>query len=270
MIEYETCEINSDQYLKVMKCAALEANNSLIKGRKTVILIIPGNPGIINFYEKFAQDLNAHTNLDVIGISHTGHFYDDNIKEWQPKNLLDQINDKIKYIEQHLMNQNDIDIILVGHSIGCYIILETLNYLDNNIKKRIKKAFLLMPTIERMRESPNGKLLTFFTKYFLWLIHLICYLCSIVPEFIQKKLIYFLFTRNHSHLSSGVDTVVLNMVRSFSCVRSAFHMGKDEMHHVRKLNHSNLIKQNYNSILLYYSVGDRWCPLNYYDYFAGY
>ena len=41
-------------------------------------------------------------------------------------------------------------------------------------------------------------------------------------------------------------------------------MGKDEMHHVRKLNHSNLIKQNFNSILLYYGVGDRWCPLNYY------
>ncbi len=36
------------------------------------------------------------------------------------------------------------------------------------------------------------------------------------------------------------------------------------MHHVRKLNHSNLIKQNFNSILLYYGVGDRWCPLNYY------
>jgi len=56
----------------------------------------------------------------------------------------------------------------------------------------------------------------------------------------------------------------LFVFRCFACIRSAFHMGKDEMHHVRKLNHSNLIKQNFNSILLYYGVGDRWCPLNYY------
>lgn len=206
----------------------------------------------------------AQTNLDVFGVSHTGHLYDTNIKSWEPINLLAQINDKIKYIEKHFMANNDFDVILVGHSIGCYIILEVLNYLDSNYKKRIKKAFLLMPTIERMSESPNGKLLTFATKYLLWLIYLIAYLCSLLPEFVQKLLINILFTRNHSNLCTGIDRVVLGMTRCFSCVRSALYMGKDEMYHVRKLNHSNLIRQNYNTILLYYGVGDRWCPLNYY------
>jgi predicted alpha/beta hydrolase family esterase len=82
----------------------------------------------------------------VIGISHTGHLYDNKIKNWQPINLLTQINHKIEYIEKNLLN-DDVNVVLIGHSIGCYIILEVLNYLNQDLKKKIKKAFLLMPTI---------------------------------------------------------------------------------------------------------------------------
>ncbi len=219
---------------------------------------------IINFYEKFAKDLNSLTGLEILGISHTGHLYDDNIKNWKPMDLLTQINNKIDYIEKNFSNK-DIDIIFIGHSIGCYVILEILNYLDENIKKRVKKAFLLMPTIERMSETPNGRILTFVTKYFMWLIYFIIFMCSKLPLFVQKTLVSLLFTRNHSNLNHGTDTIVLNMVRSYSCATSAFYMGRDEMHHVKKL-HCNFIKQHFNTILLYYAIGDRWCPLNlYYD-----
>ena len=90
--------------------------------------------------------MNAETELDVLGISHTGHLYDEKVKNWQPLNLLTQINHKIEYIEKYLSDE-DVNIILIGHSIGCYIILEVLNYMNKDLRKKVKKAFLLMPTI---------------------------------------------------------------------------------------------------------------------------
>lgn len=189
MIEYEICKLSNDHHMKVMKCSSssqLNNNNNGNKNSKTLILIIPGNPGIIEFYEKFAKDLNAETELDVLGISHTGHLYDEKVKNWQPLNLLTQINHKIEYIEKYLSDE-DVNIILIGHSIGCYIILEVLNYMNKDLKKKVKKAFLLMPTIERMHESPNGKLLTFFYKLFLMANLSVCFLEFVFAEFCTKS-----------------------------------------------------------------------------------
>lgn len=48
---------------------------------------------------------------------------------------------------------------LIGHSIGCWIILNMLK--DNFIAKKVTKCYLLFPTIENMDISDNG---WWFTK----------------------------------------------------------------------------------------------------------
>jgi len=81
MIEYETCEINPNHFIKILKCSS-EQKHPLDKN--VVIVIIPGNPGVIEFYEQFARDLNALTGYDILGISHTGHLFDPHLKHWPP------------------------------------------------------------------------------------------------------------------------------------------------------------------------------------------
>ncbi|RXH76374.1 hypothetical protein DVH24_019262 [Malus domestica] len=116
------------------------------------VLVIPGNPGIVSFYKDFVESLyellggaasvtgknwvffvchfrgckvyaNLFSNLclsSAVGhISHTK-------KNWEHGRLFslqEQIDHKMDFIKQELQN-NEVPILLVGHSIGSYISLE--------------------------------------------------------------------------------------------------------------------------------------------------
>ncbi len=133
MIEYDTCEINPNHFIKILKCSSGKQPQS----KKAVIVIIPGNPGVIEFYEQFARDLNSLTNYDILGISHTGHLFDPHIKHWPPADVQTQINDKVKFIQNYFTSTGNNDtttvpaeIYFIGHSFGCYVILEILELLN--------------------------------------------------------------------------------------------------------------------------------------------
>lgn len=63
---------------------------------------------------------------------------------------------QIAFIEQYI--PKDAKLHLVGHSIGCWMILQLLK--NEDFAKRVVKCYLLFPTIERMAETPNGRFLT--------------------------------------------------------------------------------------------------------------
>jgi len=206
------------------------------------------------------------TNTPVIGLSHTGHLFHEKLSSWKPADVITQINHKIKYIEENIFHDENIEIILIGHSIGCYVILEMLNLIREDYRGQIKHAFLLFPTIERMNITPNGKILTFFTNFFMWFIYFVAFLVSKLPYSMQNFLIKMFFLNSHQQtdLIDNAKDVVHKMSTTFHCSRSCFHMGRDEMGVVKKLNKS-VIESNADKILLYYGTRDRWCPLSFYD-----
>ena len=81
-----------------------------------------------------------------------------------------QIRHKLAFINETLMK--DCKITFIGHSIGCQIIMELmkeLSYESANCDKTksvsqttptltINKAYFLFPTIERMRQTPAGRI----------------------------------------------------------------------------------------------------------------
>lgn len=209
-------------------------------------------------------------------MSFTGHFYDESgrVQSWKPINLDQQVNDKLIFLENGLFKDNDIkncttensNIILIGHSIGCYAILELLSSLNKTIKDRIKRAFLFMPTIERMSSTPNGKRLTFLTKYFLWFIYFITYSVSFLPGFMQKWIVSLFIKYDltaDTNLVDGLGDIIFKVGTSFSTVRSCVFMGADEMGKVNEPNRQS-IEENLDLLTFYYGTGDRWCPINYF------
>lgn len=229
-----------------------------------------GNPGIIDFYEHFAIDLNQKTNSPVIGISHTGHLYHDSISSWKPKPVIGQIMDKIKFIEKHLGDEYKFEnIILIGHSIGCYVIIELLELINEEFKKKIKKSFLFFPTIERMSTTPNGKVLTFFSNFFSWLVYFLAFLLTFLPNKIRKEITKFGLNNRHGSVNNenllidGIEDIVLKMSHNYSCFRSCFHMGADEMKIVTNLN-KKAVEQNIDRLYFYYGSNDKWCPIGFY------
>ena len=231
-----------------------------------------GNPGLIDYYETFGSYLHDLCKLPVYGVSHTGHLNTNNTthkKNWQKNaNLDQQVDDKIKYIENNILKSNskNIDIILIGHSIGCYIILKMLKTIkQRNLNINVKKSVLIFPTIERMSRSPQGQKVTPVLNYLLKIVLFIVFLVSILPRKVLEKLVKltFSFRRNSSVVDENVVKASLHMVSSYSCVKSLLLMAKDEMALVNKLNFDE-IKSHHKDIIMYYGTKDHWCPIDYY------
>ena len=98
--------------------------------------------------------------VDAIwAVSHAGHDprpaeppYHDNKGTYD---LQGQIDHKVAFVERACLPEDAV-VTMVGHSMGCYVILKALE----RIKRSTVRAYFLFPMIERMADTPNGT--TFF------------------------------------------------------------------------------------------------------------
>jgi pimeloyl-ACP methyl ester carboxylesterase len=146
-----------------------------------LIFMITGNPGLISYYSTFLSTLyNLLTDkksesevFQIYGQSLAGFEQDDrpNLTTSVPYSLEDQIE-----ILLHVLNEKTIpsgprkgqrydSIILIGHSVGTYIIMEMLNRLRKSASPlKVKAGILLFPTITHLAKSPSGVKFSSFFK----------------------------------------------------------------------------------------------------------
>ena len=166
--------------------------------------------------------------------------------------LQDQIAHKLAFLEHELHSRSSI--ILVGHSIGCWMILNLLPHLDS---AKVKKVFMLFPTIEKMSLTPNAQS---FTSY-LWtslrkpFTGLVWMASRLVPHGIKQVILYRYFhTTPSEHLDHIVQGVVGIDERS---MYNILKMANQEMDEVVEPP-LQVINDNVDKIVFYYGVGDRW------------
>jgi pimeloyl-ACP methyl ester carboxylesterase len=148
------------------------------------VLIIPGNPGVVSFYEDFVKYLwhflDGKASITVI--CHLGHTLDKS-KELQLFTLSDQIEHKINFLEQQKDSDNTTPWVLIGHSIGTHIALETFRAV-NSVK--IIRVIGLYPFLSLNEHSSWQKLLNFAAHQ--WLLNVILagigQLLSYIPLFL--------------------------------------------------------------------------------------
>lgn len=224
-----------------------------------LILVVPGNPGVTKFYERFLSNLYEKTRKPIWIISHGGHL---KIKKKSPSvkrnnhlyNLQGQVDQKLKFIQTYL---DGVKLYCIGHSIGSKMLSEIM--LKEN-KVEIEKCIMLFPTLERMADTPNGRNLIFVLKYILWLTLLGSWIFAHLPKFLKLILLksYCWITKippnNIPAIIELIDPHVLNKV---------FFLADDEMKHVKELN-DEFFKLHGHKLKLYYGASDGWTPLNFY------
>ncbi|CAF1114499.1 unnamed protein product [Rotaria sordida] len=219
------------------------------------IVIIPGNPGLGGFYIRFAHELYNLFNekISILIISQAGH---------SPPlkycfTLNEQIEHKIKTIEKLLSINPNHRLILIGHSIGSYMVLNMLEKFQN----QFDRAFFLFPTIERMSESNAGKR---FIRWYPILIYILPFLCFIINlllpfNWLKKKLISFYFSNSPlDDRSILIDTVLYDLLNPLT-IKNILQMANEEMSVVKKRN-DQIIKRFINKITFYYGTNDHWVP----------
>ncbi|KAI2522551.1 LDAH isoform 10, partial [Pan troglodytes] len=118
-------------------------------------------------------------------------------------------------------------LVLIGHSIGSYFTLQMLKRVP---ELPVIRAFLLFPTIERMSESPNGRIATPLLCWFRYVLYVTGYLLlKPCPETIKSLLI----RRGLQVMNLENEFSPLNILEPF-CLANAAYLGGQEMMEVVK------------------------------------
>ena len=219
------------------------------------LVIIPGNPGLGGFYIPFAHELYKLFNekISILIVSQAGH--SPPVKRCFTLN--EQIEHKLKSIEQLLPTSENHRLILIGHSIGAYMVLKMLDRLEN----RIDRAFFLFPTIERMKESSAGQR---FVRWYPILLYLLPFLCLLVNllcpiDWLKRKMISSYFSASPpDDRSILVDTVLYDLLNPRT-ITNLLQMANEEMSVVKNRN-DDIIERFLAKLTFYYGTNDHWVP----------
>nr|XP_014346245.1 PREDICTED: lipid droplet-associated hydrolase [Latimeria chalumnae] len=247
----------------------LHSPNQCQNSPRLLFLVIPGNPGIVGYYKTFMKALYLALSQEfpVWAVSHAGHCVtpegmemreDSDVVELEDVfGLNGQIEHKLAFLRKNV--PKDVNLVLIGHSIGCYIILEMMK---KEPQLKVLKSLLLFPTIEHMAQSPQGKILTPVLCRLRYVIYVPVYMLSFLPESIKASMVRFVL----QGLQSLDETTVSATVNLFNvgCLANAMYMGSQEMMQVLDRD-STTIKNCLDKLIFYYGATDHWCPVEYYE-----
>ncbi|XP_033149696.1 lipid droplet-associated hydrolase-like isoform X2 [Drosophila busckii] len=198
-----------------------------------VVICIPGNPGLPGFYTEFGGTLQQQLgltgrDLPVWVIGHAGH-YD------PPEAEVPQLtgNEELFNLNGQLLQKKQ-------------------------IRDRIKKCYLLFPTVERMAESPNGQTFTNIVMPFYSVFGNVLFnLLKAMPIWLQSQIYLRIFSIPCDHVSTALKCQP-------SVAEKAAFLVDDEMARVRGLQ-CELIEQHLPLLKFYYGAKDDWVPVAYYE-----
>ena len=105
----------------------LHAAGTNINGLTTVV-VIPGNPGIADYYRGFVGSLHKSLEFknDILVCGFAGHTVSGNLNKSRVFTLEQQISHKIAFLDQLLQRKPHTRFVLLAHSIGSFICLQVL------------------------------------------------------------------------------------------------------------------------------------------------
>lgn len=266
--EFIYCLGAATQVLKFGPWRDLQKTSDEEAPPKLLFLIIPGNPAVVGFYKTFMQSLYCGFNKEypVWAISHAGHCSPPRGMDMTDEHdhqtddvfgLNGQIEHKLFFLRQNV--PADVKLVLIGHSIGCYIILEMMK---RSPELKVLKSILLFPTIERMAQSPQGKMMTPWLCNLRYMVYVPLYLLSFLPEVIKTFLVK-LALRGIKSVDETSVVAALILFR-LECSANAMYLGSQEM--VKVIERDNAtITQYLSKLIFYYGAEDSWCPVQYYE-----
>nr|XP_029543758.1 lipid droplet-associated hydrolase [Oncorhynchus nerka] len=236
---------------------------------KVLFLIIPGNPGVVGFYKTFMQTLHQTLGrlYPVWAVSHAGHCVPPDTMDMieDPTvmaagdvfGLNGQIEHKLAFLTEHV--PRDSRLVLVGHSIGCYLILEMMK---RDPELQVVKSVMLFPTIERMAATPQGRVMTPVLCRLRYVAYLPIFLLSLLPDVLKAFMVKLVFRglRSLDHSTVPPTVSLINV----DTAANAMYMGSQEMLEVLERDNFT-INQNLDKLVFYYGASDHWCPVQYYQ-----
>ncbi|ORX88166.1 alpha/beta-hydrolase [Basidiobolus meristosporus CBS 931.73] len=227
---------------------------------KTVLFMIPGNPGVVEFYTPFLNTIYSELNekIDIVGVSHLGHSKGEHDNsDGKVYSLDEQIAHKIDCLDMlHKRYPKNTRFILVGHSIGAFICEKVFKARPN---LNIVRVFSLFPTIEHIADTPRGKQMR---PLFRPEIRKIASALAQVLGFVHQPTLAFLIKTLTGQPKWGADLTARKFI-NFHAINNSLSLAAQEMNVVKDLNEA-FYARNLDIFVFYYGTIDGWVPVERY------
>jgi len=213
-----------------------------------VILFIPGNPGLVEFYRGFLSAIHDQMKdeIAVLAHAHLGHASHIPPPPEQFLGLTPQVEGALEACDAVKATYPAAKMVLIGHSIGAWISTKILRYRPGTVEA----TFLLFPTLSEIAQSPNGRRLSrLFHPPFPRFISAISPACWFIPT----GLLACLF----SDWPKQQITVLETLIGSPATVFASLTMAGEEMLQLRELD-AAFIQQHRAKLWIYYAEKDDW------------
>ena len=237
---------------------------------EAVLLFIPGNPGIVDFYQSYAEALvqESGNTLQVVIIGHAGHgsaaARAGGGARLACHNLDAQITHHIAAANLLLEQRaRPVSVLFLGgHSIGGYIALEVAKSLEILQQQQQRShpyqlcgILALFPTLHHIGSTPNGRRLYPGLRYFRQPLAAMARELGRLPLFLQRAAI-------RAHLPNSpppVREAALQLLDA-GAMANALWMGCTEMEQLLDLDENTIL--HFSARLgLYYGATDDWVTL---------
>jgi pimeloyl-ACP methyl ester carboxylesterase len=152
--------------------------------KRVLVFFIPGNPGLVEYYRHFLDIIRGqlvtrkskqNIGYYIHGASLAGFDVSQGSRQTLrnshklPLSLDEQVEDVYRRVERTVDRlrvrdsiEGDFPVILIGHSIGAYMVLQTVNKWQELAKQgptnmRLSAGICLFPTIYELALSPTGR-----------------------------------------------------------------------------------------------------------------
>ncbi|KAG1784137.1 hypothetical protein EV702DRAFT_1057620 [Suillus placidus] len=216
----------------------------------TILLFIPGNPGIIDFYHPFLTAIHNQDRsgtLAILSHSHIGHDPVAPARRTSFNALPFQIQNSLRIFDVMSISFGvNTRTVIAGHSVGSWVALQVLKLRS----AAVAGVFFLFPTITDIACTPNGRLLSrLFRPPFPHIVSQVSRVLRLMPLTILCRLF--------PHYPISQARVLQSFLLSPSSIFAAMTMAHDEMLSIRELDVATLDTYRHQ-IWLYFAENDDW------------
>lgn len=156
----------------------------LLRGPAPLVVVIPGNPGLADYYSEFVDALARRVPAARVVCVLQAGFVPGSTAPLAFYLLEDQIRHKVEVVEA--LGAAGRPIHLLGHSVGAYMTQRVAQTLAARPGYTVALVGLLTPTVSNIALLPNGVMLTRLLRWVPWLVApatvgLLAWLVSLVP-----------------------------------------------------------------------------------------
>jgi len=231
-----------------------------------IYVVIPGNPGMVHFYETFMSNLYAKLGGSDSGgvaiwcVGHAGHdVYDDPPLAADNGHLFNvdgQIKHKFEFLKENV--REGAEVTMIGHSVGCHFIMEVMKLCDQhtNIKTY---GYMLFPMMERMYELRSGKNVWILAAYLRWLACSVAWILNLLPAGAKESVLRVV----HPCEDPPSFETIVQLVHP-ARFTNVLHLAR---HEVLEISHSldvAAIQKFKDRLWFFYGPTDNWAPTSYY------